>query len=365
MAKGPKRYAFKPDFAVAPGATLQETIDALGMEQKELATRTGMAPKTINQIIKGKAPISFETAQKLELVTGVPAKIWNSLESKYREQLAQLAAEEALSTEENLAFLKKVPVAALRKRGLIPPRGGKAQQLQAVLRFFGVSTVEAWEDLWLRPSAAFRKSACFEASPGAVAAWLRIGELHARELRCEPYSQSAFERAVMDARALTFEQLDAFLPRLVGMCSGAGVALMMVKGFPKCPVSGATRWLTKSTALIQLTLRYKTNDQFWFSFFHEAAHILFDKRGVRIHDGKVDSASERRADAFAADTLIPAADYQAFAGRGGRYSFARIRAFAAAVGVHPGIVVGRLQRDKRLKYSHCNGLKERLDWGEQ
>ena len=49
MARGGKnRYPFEPYYAVAPGATLQETIDCLGMDQKELAVRTGLTPKTIN-----------------------------------------------------------------------------------------------------------------------------------------------------------------------------------------------------------------------------------------------------------------------------------------------------------------------------
>ncbi len=93
------RYAYEPDYAVPPGATLQETIDSLGMTQRELALRTGMAPKTINEIINGKAPITPATSILLERVTGIPARMWNNLESNYREQLALKADRDRLRRE--------------------------------------------------------------------------------------------------------------------------------------------------------------------------------------------------------------------------------------------------------------------------
>src|SRR5712692_6475140 len=101
-----KRYAYEPDYAVPPGRTLQETIDALGMDQRELAVRTGLDKKTINQIIHGVAPITHNTALRLERVTGVPARMWNNLETNYREQLARLSQKERL--QKHLEWLKTI-----------------------------------------------------------------------------------------------------------------------------------------------------------------------------------------------------------------------------------------------------------------
>jgi len=81
---------FVPDYAVPPGETLLDTIEALGMSQAELAERTGRPKKTINEIIKGKAPITPETALQLERVLGVPARFWNNLENNYRETVARI-----------------------------------------------------------------------------------------------------------------------------------------------------------------------------------------------------------------------------------------------------------------------------------
>lgn len=74
----PKTYPFQPDYAVPPGATLKETLEAKGLSQADLAVRSGMAEKTISQIVNGIAPISCETAEKLELVLGIPASFWNA-----------------------------------------------------------------------------------------------------------------------------------------------------------------------------------------------------------------------------------------------------------------------------------------------
>jgi len=84
------RYTYEPDYAVAPGETLQETIDALGIDKRELAARSGLSVKHINRIINGIGTISHDTEIRLERVTGVPARMWHNLESNYRKQLSRI-----------------------------------------------------------------------------------------------------------------------------------------------------------------------------------------------------------------------------------------------------------------------------------
>ena len=98
-------HTFDPDYAVPPGATLLETIDSLGLTQKELALRMGLRLKTIKEIIKGIAEINAETALKLEKVTGIPASFWNNAEANYREGLARL--KEAETKKEDIGLKMK------------------------------------------------------------------------------------------------------------------------------------------------------------------------------------------------------------------------------------------------------------------
>lgn len=359
VAPSTTRYAYEPDYAVPPGQTLLETIASLGMDQKELATRMSLSEKHVSQIVNGIAPISYQTADKLELVTGVPARVWNNLEMKYRERLAKLEAAKRL--ESDLDWLKRVPTKELIARGAIPAQDNVVALLRAVLAFFGVSSVQAWEDLWLKPATAFRRSQCFEMKPEVTAAWLRLGELDAHKIACKPYEKAKFRSALDEIRKLTAADPCEFQPKMVALCAEAGVALVFIPEMKGCPASGAARWLTSEKALIQLSLRHKTDDHLWFSFFHEAGHVLNDaKKDVFIDDGSpVDDEREKRADAFAADLLIPP---NKAAGMQMLRTPAGVVQFAKSIGIAPGIVVGRLQHERIIRFSYMNQLKRRLQW---
>ena len=355
-----RRYVFEPDFAVLPGDTLLETIESCSMSQAELALRAGLSAKTVNQIVQGKAPITPETAIRLERVTGVPAALWLGLESNFRAQHSRL--EESVQLKGQLEWLASVPVRELLRRGSIEKGKDRVATLRAVLNFFGVSSVDAWKALWLSPSAAFRKSRAFRGKPEAMAAWLRLGELQAHMIRCEPYSRERFETSLGAIRTFTAESPSVHELKMRKLCAASGVALVIVPEIPRNPVSGATRWLSPDKALIQLSLRYKSDDQFWFSFFHEAGHLLrHGKKLGFIEDGGPGSDLEDEANAFAGSFLIPREHEVRLSAL---KSTTAILEFSKALGIAPGIVVGRLHRDKVIPYSHCQHLKRRFEWRE-
>jgi Zn-dependent peptidase ImmA (M78 family) len=151
------------------------------------------------------------------------------------------------------------------------------------------------------------------------------------------------------------------------LCAEAGVEAVFVPELPRTGICGATRWLAPTKALIQLSLRYKTDDQFWFTFFHEAGHILLHrKKEVFLEqDGEAGAEEEEEAHTFARDLLIPLTDWRRFVSSGQYEASVDIAAFAEAVGVAPGIVVGRLQHDGLIPFSRCNELKRRLAWAKE
>ena len=352
---------YQPDYVSPPGETLLETLEALGMSQAELAERTGKSLKTINEIIKGKAPITPETALQLERVLGVPAHFWNARERQFQEFRAQAEERERLSA--HLGWLDEIPLKAMIGYGWLPACEDAVEQLREALRFFGVATPERWKELWSNPQAAYRSSPAFQAEPGAVAAWLRRGELEAQRLECAPFDAGRFRAALVRIRALTVALPEVFQPEVVRLCAEAGVAAVFVPELPRIRASGAVRWLTPTKALLQVCLRYKSDDQLWFTFFHEAGHILLHgKREAFIDDGNGNGGQkEQEANRFAADQLIPPPQWRRFAARS-FFSREAIVAFAEEAGVAPGIVTGRLQHEALLPASHCNDLKRRLHW---
>ncbi|MCE5273254.1 helix-turn-helix domain-containing protein [bacterium] len=334
-----KRYPFEPDYAVAPGETLREVIESLGMTQKDLATRTGLTVQSINRIFKGDQPITHETANSLELVTGVPARFWNNLEAQYREQLTKLEERKRLETE-GIEWLNSIPTSELIERGFIEPQTDDVGLLRETLKFYGVVSVEAWKDVWEKPAIAARRSACFESQPGPTSAWLRIGELKAHAIECDPFDKASFKEALKAIRSLTRESPEVFIPEMKRLCAESGVAVVPVPEMKKAPFNGATKWLSANKAMILLTLRGKGEDKFWFSFFHEAGHVLNDnKKNLYIADNS-EAPEEQEADRFAAEFLIPGRYDDTIRSLRSEASFIEV---ADELNIAPGIVVGRYQ----------------------
>lgn len=298
---------YVPDHVSPPGETLGETLEFQGMSQAELAQRTGRAKKTINEIVKGKARITPQIALELEHVLAVPAGFWNMRESQYQEYLAR--RDEQRRLEGHLEWLDSIPVRAMVKLGWIEGFQDKIDQLREVLKFFQIGSPDQWNICIeaYADQAIFRKSKAFEGDLPAVIAWLRRGEIEARLLECAPYDQRAFRAALRSIRDLTAESPDVFHPKMVELASAAGVAVVLVPGLPRIRVNAATRWLSPEKALIQLSLSHKRDGQFWFFFFHEAAHILLHGKRDIFLDNQDDNldAKEREANSFAASFLMP------------------------------------------------------------
>lgn len=360
-------YKYEPDYAVPPGETLLETIDQIGMSQAELAERSGRPKKTINEIIKGKAAITPETARQLERVLGIPATFWNNLERNYREKLAEIEESERLKS--HIEWLKKIPIKTMIEYGWIKSFSDKIEQLQEVLNYFGVASVEAWKDVWKRvlgnPEYAFRRSATFTSETGAVAAWIRKGQIESQKIKCQPFEASTFRKALEEIRSLTTKSPEIFVPKATEIYANAGVALVFVPELPKSRVSGAAYWLNSEKGVIQLSLRYKTDDHLWFTFFHEAGHILQNlKKKMFLEYVDMDYKDEEEADRFASEALIPSSLYRDFA-ENGSFSALAVKKFAQQLGIAPGIVVGRLQHDRKIPFSHLNNLKNYFKWSKE
>lgn len=357
------KHFFEPDYAVHPGATLREALEERELSQSDFATRTGLTEKTISQIINGVAPITYETAEKFELAIGIPASFWNNREANYRAALLRIEEAERLESEK--AWLDEIPVSVLIERGYIQACDGVSALIREVLRFFQVSSVDAWREVWEKPQVQFRSGKkAHDAHPGYVAAWLRMGEIEAAKRECIPYDEHTFKKALAEIRNMTTLQASEWKPRIEKLCAAAGVAVIWMQELPKAGVSGITRWLSKDKALILLSLKYKRNDQVWFSFFHEACHVLkHGKKLVFYERGKLDDdAMEKEADDFAANILIPREHSAKLPFlRGSRSD---IRTFAASIGIAPGIVVGRMQHDKIIPISYCNDLKVTFKWSD-
>jgi len=354
--------SYCPDHASPPGDTLAEALEEAGMSQVELARRTHLSAKHVNRLIKGHVPLSPDVATRLESVLGVPAQFWNAREANYRSRLACLTG----ATPEEQAWLDQLPWRELRKRGYLADTDSMARLVREVKQFFGVATVTAYSNLWIQPDVVFRLAKAHDKDPHALAAWVRITELRASAVECSPYSETAFRSVLDKIRSWTASPPSDIGVQLVRVLSNAGVAIVFEPEIQGARVSGAAYWMNDKP-VIALSLRYRKDDQFWFSLFHEAGHILLHPRKQRFVDGSIgrepasedvsddsNAKLEREADRFAATILIPE-HYDARLKT--IVSLTEAEHFAKELGIAPGIVVGRLQFEGILDWSVGNRHK--------
>ncbi len=354
-------HKWTPDYAIPPGWLLEEHLEVRGYSQAEFARRCGRSPKLISEIIAGKAPIELDTALQFEKVLGLSANVWVNIESIYRLQLAKEA--EAKKVRVDVEWARSFPVRELVERGCLSRPESDVDLVSELLTFFRVASSDAWKIKYSYANVAYRHSLKFRSDEKVVATWLRLGEIEAEQQECALYNKGQFQKAVRHIRGLTREPIESALKQVETLCNEAGVALALVKPLKRMALSGAAWWLSPRKAIIQLTARHKTDDHLWFSFFHEAAHVLLhSKKAVFVDEGnESDTEQESEANTWASNLLVPKAAWKQIT-QISPPSARVVKEFAKEQGIAPGIVVGRLQHEGILGWSHLNDLKVRLEW---
>lgn len=356
--------AYDPDHVVPPGKLLEEYLDEWDMSAREFGRRCGRSSKLIVEILAGKAPIEPETALQFERVLGMGANIWLQYEANYRLHLAK--QEEAKGWVE-ARWTDQFPVAEMRSRNVLPVAKDRPDLVQKLLKFFGAGSIDACNERFAElAKVSYRHSPAFVSQEGPLLVWLRMGELEAQKIECEDYDKTSFLKALRRIRTLTTESIEVAAKEIRKYCAQAGVAFVIVKPIQKTAVSGISRWLTPRKGLVQQSLRYMSNDHFWFTFYHEAAHLLLHSRksvfldGTKIATGNAKEESE--ANEWAANFLVPRNDFHEFV-KNFSGAAEEVRTFAREQGIDPGIVVGQLQKAEIITYySKLNHLKRRYKW---
>ncbi|MEX2515439.1 MAG: HigA family addiction module antitoxin [Gammaproteobacteria bacterium] len=356
---------FRPDWVSPPGETIADLLEERGWSQADLASRLGYSTKHVSQLINGKVPLTEDTALRLERVLGSTAGFWLAREAEYQARRMRLAAEQSYANW--TGWLDQLPVRELMKTEAISKRRLDAQNkptiVEELLRFFGVASPDEWKTCYANVQAAYRRTREEQCDAGAISAWLRLGEVQAEKIDTPDYNPHRFKKALAGIRALTTKPAEKFRPGMFELCRDAGVTLVLVPAIPRAHVSGVARWLSAGRPLIQLSLYGKYNDRFWFTFFHEAAHILLHgKKEVFLDDfggETIESQQEQEANDWAGNFLIPEEQAEFL-----RYltTADAVLEFAHRIGIHPGIVVGRLQHDGVIPHSRLNNLKVRFEF---
>ena len=336
--------------ATPPGATIREQLNDRGMSQKEFAARMDMSEKHISKLINGEVQLTPDVAVRLEMVLGIPARFWNNLEAIYREKIVKAEAENAMETDLELA--RQFPYSEMAKFGWVPETRNSKEKVIYLRKYFEVVELSLLEDNQIT-RVACRRLAITEKSDLALMAWVQEAKIRARDLPTSPINIKGLLAAIPDIRKMTLLNPEEFCPKIKQYLADCGIALVFLPHLKGSFLQGAS-FLDGNKVVVGLTARGKDADKFWFSLFHELAHIILG------HVGQVNGTSEKDekdADIWSGNTLIPSADFEKFRDEKD-YSEQSVCKFAKNQNIAPGIVVGRMQREGMIKYNMLNNLKE-------
>lgn len=347
---------FQPNWVSKPGDTIIDILNDRKLSVSAFAQTIRYKKQDVEEIISGKKEINQEVATLLESCLGSSASFWLNREFQYRSNLARI--------EEEKSWLKELPVKDMVDRGWI---GKTNNLLQACLDFFGVPNIKAWSEKYSGISLqySFRTSTSFNSETGSLAAWLRMGELKGNSQTCDKWDTDSFINALEKVKRLTRKREPKdFLPTLIKICASCGVSVVILRAPTGCKASGATKFLNKDKALLLLSFRHLSDDQFWFTFFHEAGHLILHKHRDTFIEGikDVTNEEEREANLFAGHFLIP----RALEHRLSKLTSNKrdIIGFAQEAGISPGILVGQLQHRGYFKPGYSNSYKRRYNWND-
>jgi HTH-type transcriptional regulator / antitoxin HigA len=357
--------SFQPNWFSKPGDTILLLMERRQLTVRTLAEELGFDEANVRSLISGALDINANTAARLAKVVGGSAEFWEKRQSTYTTALARAAKN--ISKDQLAAWIQKFPRREMSEFGWIPKTNNNAEALKSYLTYFGVNGPAEWQERYANSlsDVAFRTSSTFKSNAGALSAWLRQGEIRASAAHTQAWNERLLRDRLSELRKLSLRKSpNNFIPLLKDICASAGVAVVFVRAPSGCRASGATRFIDRQKAMIVLSFRYRSDDHFWFTFFHEVGHLVLHGKEATFVDCDDNSQSDREkeANAFAESVLVPPTRHEEMLAL--RPRMEAIVRFAVSVGVAPGIIVGQLQHAGAVKRNQLNFLKRRYDWTE-
>jgi len=362
-----KKNEYNPETVSHPGLTLGEKLIEIGMSIKAFALRSGKPEKTIIGIIEGSSSITSDMAVQFESVLKIPANFWLKRQRSYDESLSRLKRLEVI--EGAYAWARSFPYAKMASEGWVIRTSKVEEKVVALFDFFGVANAKAWEDYYYsaKLKVDFRISLKQTQESYAVSAWLRRGEIQAAQIIIPTYDEKKLKQTLPLIKVLMAEHPDNFFEKLQSLCFNCGVKVVYTPNLPKAPIHGSTRWIN-GTPILQLSARYRQNDRFWFTFFHEIGHIiLHGTKYISIENvdyADRDASKEQEADDFAIDWTFSEkeeAEILQYATDEGALNEEDVLAFAEKFGTHPAMIIGRFQHKGKIAYNTGRMFMKKVD----
>lgn len=347
-----------------PGVILQEYIDKAQMTRKELAVRTGVTEKHLSTVINGEKGISAAFARKLSYVFP-STKMWLDLQSDYDAYQQDLKSQNDISDEEIaiLSDLKEI-VMYFIEHSIMHNNCGDAEKIMQLRNILNVSNLTSIPNITYNAAYRAQVSNNAKVNPYVLFCWQRLCELETTNRSIgKDLDVITLQSKLQDIRLCMFDKVNDGIEHLASILSDCGIVLHVAKNFRGAPVQGFIKSTLDNKLILCLTIRRKRADIFWFTLFHEIAHILNGDFSTRFVDFEsTETAMEAKANQFARDILINPVIYKDFIQNTAYFTWSEIEKFAKAANVMPFIVLGRLQNDNILDWSEYSSKVVYYKW---
>ncbi|SEP70167.1 HTH-type transcriptional regulator / antitoxin HigA [Lachnospiraceae bacterium RM5] len=331
----------------------KEQLNDRGMSQKEFAARMDMSEKHISKLINGDVQLTPETSVRLEMVLGVPAKFWNNLEAIYREKIIKADAENTMVADEEIA--RQFPYNEMARLEWVPQTRNTKERVIYLRKYFEIVQLSLLESDKITRITC-RKLTITDKRDLALMAWAQEAKIKARNIKTAPINIKELISSIPKIRKMTVLKPKDFCPKIKKSLADCGIALVFLPHLKGSFLQGAS-FMDGNKIVIGLTARANDADKFWFSLFHELAHIVLGHVGLLNGTTEDD---EKAADKWSGNTLITPEEFEAFK-KNKNYSEESIIQFAKEQGISPGLVVGRMQLEGIIKYNMLNNLKDKYE----
>jgi len=353
---------YKDIVAFHPGYYIADIIEDMGISQVEFAARMGTTAKTLSQLLNGQANITNDLAKKLSVMMGTSVEVWQRLQNTYDQKLIEI--QQVKDFDEQKEIVQQIDYKYFVDVAGLPKTRVAEEKIPILCSFFKVSDLR----IMLKPDflVNFRSGTRDRSDKKVInsRAWIQTAMNMAKNIETEPYNAQKLKGYLPELRNMTIQNPEVFLPRMRSIFAECGVAFVLLPHLRNSGVNGAVKWVNNERVVLAMNNRGLDADKFWFSLFHEIKHVFQQKiKTVFISSTEAEMVDynntlEEEADRFASDYLIPPNELRKFAPT--KYtSDNEIVEFANSIGIHPGIVAGRLQHENIIPQSRCSKLKEK------
>lgn len=365
MAK--KKTGISRDLIIHPGETIADILEERGISQAKLAMQTGVSASFISSVISGKKDISPNLAMALEYALGISKSFWLNLQSIYDAEMLEAEIEETITDEERNVFSMLSEILKyLRSLNVLPQNENKDEAIISLRRWLMVNNLTNLANI--QQTGAFRMTQTASANPYILGAWVLMCQRFGKDIKLNvEFDLQNMKSLLYELKTVMLNAPTNLYEKLREVFGSYGIDFYIVKHFTGAPVQGFISKKKDGSYQLFMTIRQAFADIFWFSLFHELGHIFNGdlQKSNGFLDDSSDTEKELAADKFASEQLLDPIKYAEFVNSFPDPKFISISAinsFASSQRVMPYIVIGRLQREKRITYNKFSKYKPRYKW---